>query len=402
MGCDENARGFSGPRLVSRRILYIHGVGAVGGAEHDLLAILARLDRSAWEPHVVCPADGPFRTLLERAGLAVHPLALIPWRKWFSPFVRWRSVGRLRGAVDRLRPALVHVNDIWWVPHTLGALRGAIVSPPVVAHVRQEIEPDKVRRYELGRIDRVIAISEQVAESLKAGGVKAGKLRTVYSGIDFSRPVETPRGNGRSEVTEVRRRLGVPGSALLLGTAANLFPRKGYDVMIRALPGILAVHPDVHYLLAGTAEPDYAASLRTLAAELRIAERVHMVGFQDPIRPFLDALDLYVHPALMEGFGIALVEAMAAGKAVVATRTGGVPEVVEHGETGLLVAPGDSERLRAAVVELLGDAPRRAEMGAKGLARARERFDLARTVADLEQLYREAAERGQGGDADRH
>jgi len=388
---------------VARRILYIHGVGAVGGAEHDMLAVLARLDRNAWEPHVVCPAGGPFRTLLERTGLAVHPLGLVPWRKWFSPFLRWRSVGGLRDLVDRLRPALLHVNDIWWVPHTLGALRGTVVSPPVVAHVRQEIESDKVRRYELDRIDRVIAISEQVAESLKAGGVEARKLRTVYSGIDFSRPVEEAAGRGRSDVTEIRRRLGIPDSALLLGTAANLFPRKGYDVMLRALPGILAQYPDVHYLLAGTAELGYAASLRTLAEELKIAERVHMVGFQDPIRPFLDALDLYVHPALMEGFGIALVEAMAAGKAVVATRTGGVPEVVEQGETGLLVPPGDSDRLREAVVELLGDEPRRAQMGVKGLARARARFDLARTVADLDRIYRDtAAEQGRGGDADRH
>lgn len=383
---------------MAQRILYIHGIGAVGGAEHDLLAVLARLDRRAWDPHVLCPPEGPFRALLEQADLAVHPVALVPWRKWFSPFIRWRSVGRLRDLVDRLRPALVHVNDIWWVPHALGALHGSVASPPVVAHVRQEIEPDKVRRYELDRIDRVVAISEQVAESLKAGGVEAGRLRTVYSGLDFSRPIKaTP------DRTAVRRRLGVPDSALLLGTAANLFPRKGYDVMFRALPGILAVHPDVHYLLAGTAEPLYAGSLRALAGELGIAERIHMVGFQDPVRPFLAALDLYVHPALMEGFGIALVEAMAAGKAVVATRTGGVPEVVEQGETGLLVAPGDPDRLRDAVIELLGDEPRRARMGAKGFARARERFDLGRTVADLELMYREAAAEHRGGrDADRH
>ncbi|SLM46174.1 putative Glycosyl transferase group 1 [Nitrospira japonica] len=387
---------------MAQRILYIHGVGAVGGAEHDLLAVLARLDRAAWEPHVVCPAEGPFRTLLEREGLTVHPLALVPWRKWFSPFVRWRSVGRLRDLVDRLRPALLHVNDIWWVPHTLGALRGAAASPPIVAHVRQEIEPEKVRRYELDRIERVIGISEHVAESLKAGGVETRKLRMVYSGIDFSRRAETAAGGDRSDVAEVRRRLGVPAAALLLGTAANLFPRKGYEVMLRALPGILAVHPDVHYLLAGTAEPAYAASLRALAVDLGITERIHMVGFQDPIRPFLDALDLYVHPALMEGFGIALVEAMAAGKAVVATRTGGVPEVVEQGETGLLVAPGDSERLRAAVLELLGDEPRRVRMGAKGFSRARARFDLDRTVADLERIYREAVVEQRGGHADRH
>jgi glycosyltransferase involved in cell wall biosynthesis len=175
----------------------------------------------------------------------------------------------------------------------------------------------------------------------------------------------------------------------LLGTIANLFPRKGYEVMLRALPAIVRAVPTVHYMMVGSDDHNYADRLKGLAHELKIADRVHIVGFQDPVQPFLASLDLYVHPALMEGFGIAVVEAMAMGKAVVATTTGGLPEVVAQGETGLLVPPGDPESLAATVVSLLVDGVRREQMGRNGKARAQERFSLDASVAQVEQLYGE-------------
>jgi glycosyltransferase involved in cell wall biosynthesis len=192
--------------------------------------------------------------------------------------------------------------------------------------------------------------------------------------------------------------IGLPDGAVLLGTVANLFPRKGYEVMLRALPAIVRVVPTVHYVIVGSDDTDYADRLKRLAHELKIIDRVHIVGFQDPVQPFLATLDLYVHPALMEGFGIAVVEAMAVGKAVVATTTGGLPEVVAQGETGLLVPPADVESFAAAVVSLLQDRVRREQMGRNGKARAHERFSLDASVAQMEQLYGEvlAAQKRRG------
>jgi glycosyltransferase involved in cell wall biosynthesis len=154
----------------------------------------------------------------------------------------------------------------------------------------------------------------------------------------------------------------------------------------------------VHYVIVGSDDHGYADRLKLLAHELKIADRVHIVGFQDPVQPFLAALDLYVHPALMEGFGIAVVEAMAMGKAVVATTTGGLPEVVAQDETGLLVPPGDVESLSETVVSLLQDRVRREQMGRKGCARAHERFSLDASVARMEQVYGELlrAQKGRG------
>ena len=366
------------------RILYVHGIEAIGGAERDLIALLKTLDRQKWEPHAVCPGTGPFGEQLRTIAVPTHALSLPPWRKPLAVFQRRSAVGRLGAFVKQLDPAMIHVNDIWWVPHTVSAIASHTSHPvPIVAHVRQEIEPAKVQRYQLDRVEAVIAISRQVEQSLIAGGVSAKKVRTVYSGIDLSE--REPAHNDQA----IRQMIGLPNGAVLLGTVANLFPRKGYEVMLRALPAIVRAVPAVHYVIVGSDDHDYADRLKRLAQDLNIADRVHIVGFQDPVQPFLAALDLYVHPALMEGFGIAVVEAMAVGKAVVATTTGGLPEVVAQGETGLLVPPGDAESLAATVVSLLGDKVRRAQMGRNGKARAHERFSLDASVRHMERVYGE-------------
>lgn len=366
------------------RILYVHGMEAIGGAERDLIALLKTLDRHKWEPHVACPGAGPFTEQLHANGVPTHALTLSPWRKLRAVFQRRPAIERLEALVNRLDPDLIHVNDIWWVPHTVRAIaRRASNSVPIMAYVRQEIEPPKVRRYELDRVDAVIAVSRQIEQSLIAGGVSVKNVQTVYSGIELSQR-QIPHDD-----QAIRRMIGLPDEAVLLGTVANLFSRKGYEVMLRALPAIVRAVPTVHYVIVGSDDHGYADRLKLLAHELKIADRVHIVGFQDPVQPFLSALDLYVHPALMEGFGIAVVEAMAAGKAVVATTTGGLPEVVAQEETGLLVPPGDVDSLAATVVSLLQDRVRREQMGRQGRARAHERFSLDASVARMEQVYGE-------------
>ena len=375
------------------RILYVHGIEAIGGAERDLITLLKTVDRHTWEPHVVCPGTGPFREQLHAIAVPTHALSLPPWRKPLAVFQRQSAIRHLGALVNQLAPAMIHVNDIWWVPHSVSAIASSTGnSLPIVTHVRQEIEPVKVRRYELDRVEAVIAISRQVEQSLIAGGVSAKNVRTLYSGIDLSERPLTHDGR------PIRRMIGLPNEAVLLGTVANLFPRKGYEVMLRALPAIVDEVPAVHYMIVGSDDQGYADRLKRLAQELKIADHVHIVGFQDPVQPFLAALDLYVHPALMEGFGIAVVEAMAMGKAVVATTTGGLPEVVAQGETGLLVPPGDAESLAVTVVSLLVDRDRRERMGRNGKARAQERFSLDASVRQMEQLYGEVlgTQKGRG------
>jgi glycosyltransferase involved in cell wall biosynthesis len=195
---------------------------------------------------------------------------------------------------------------------------------------------------------------------------------------------------------DIRAQYKVPREALLVGTVANLLPLKGYEVMLDALPAVLSAMPAAHYLIIGGGEAEYSARLKAITVKRGIAERVHFAGFKESVGSYLSALDLYVHPSLKEAFGLAVVEAMAMGKAVVATTTGGLPEVVAQGETGLLVPPGDAESLAAAVVSLLEDKVRREQMGRSGKARAQARFSLDTSVRHMEQLYGEVLEARKG------
>jgi len=363
-------------------VLFIHGITEIGGAERELLTLVDALPRFGYHPVVVCPDAGPFVKELNQRGIETQRAPMPPWRKLFAYPMRPGGVRRLREVIAAVRPALLHVNDIWWLPQTLRAAAGSAgAGVPIVAHVRQEIEPDKARQYELDRADLVLPVSRQIQRSLEAGGVRSERLRVLYSGLDMSHVPE------QSDGREIRSRFGIPLDAPLLGTVANLFPRKGYEVMLRALPDILAASPEAHYLIVGSGGAAYERTLRALVTSLGVEGRVHFAGFQESVYLCLAALDVYVHPALMEGFGIAVVEAMAMSKPVVATSTGGLPEIVREGETGLLVPPGDSEGLERAVSALLRDPPRRQALGQAGRARVESCFTADAMMNSLTAAY---------------
>ncbi len=372
------------------RILYVHGIGSIGGAERDLISLLTRLDRSIWHPAIACPEAGPLREVALAQDVPTYPINLPPWRKASSLMSRHAGVRRLHTLIADVQPALVHVNDLWWVPHTVRAVEGLSHRIPIIAHVRQETQPRKVSQYALDRVDYVVAVSHQVELGVLTGGVSSHRVRTHYSGVDCSAMASSEWSH------DIRVQHEIPREALLLGTVANLLPLKGYEVMLDALPAILSAMPAAHYLIIGGGEAEYDARLKAITVERGIAERVHFAGFQESVASYLSALDLYVHPSLKEAFGLAVVEAMAMGKAVVATTTGGLPEVVAQGATGLLVPPGDPKSLAAAVVSLLDDEVRREQMGRSGKTRAQERFSLDASVKHMEQLYGEVLEARKG------
>ena len=377
---------------MERRILYVHGMEAIGGAEQDLLLLLRSLDRTQWTPMVACPEQGAFRARVETLGIPVSSIAMPPWRKLPYLFSRYAAVRDFTTLLSSLQPALVHVNDLWWAPHTIRAVqRLPRIVTPVIVHVRQNIKPEKVRAYSLDEADYVLAVSHQVRAALEQGGVHSTHVSTLYSGVDLTACSEATNGES------IRARHGIPHDALLVGTVANLLPIKGYEVLIEALPAIFDKVPTAHYLIVGVGTGEYSGHLQQMCVDQRVADRVHFVGFQNQTWPYLAALDLYVQPSLNEAFGIAAVEAMAMGKAVVATRVGGLPEVVVDQQTGLLVPPGNAVELSKAVLSLLEDRPRREHLGRCGIVRVQEHFNLKTALAGIEQVYRKVLARKQAG-----
>jgi len=360
-------------------VAFVHGIGEIGGAERELLVYLEHLPSQGIQPLVVCPAEGPLPGKVAAIGVNTQHVPFPAWRKLLEWPRRGEAVRCLRHVIEQTGPSLVHVNDIWWLPQTLRAVKSLPI--PILCHVRQEIQPHKVRRYELSSADVVFAVSCDVEVSLKAGGVKPERIHVLHSGIDLALVPASPDG------AEFRHRHGIPLNAPLLGTVANLFPRKGYDVMCRALSVLRRRRPEIHYLIVGTGDPGYEQMLRALVRSLGLEGHVHFAGFQEPVYPALAAMDVYVHPAIMEGFGIALLEAMAMAKPVVATRTGGIPDIVVHEETGLLVAPGDPDALASAVGVLLDDKSRWVEMGKAGRQRVERLFTVDAMVSKLTACY---------------
>ncbi len=360
-------------------VAFVHGIGEIGGAERELLVCLDRLPRLGIRPLVVCPAEGPLLKKVTALGVDTHSVPFPTWRKFWEWPWRREAVRRLRSVIEHARPSLLHVNDIWWLPQTLRAVEG--LGIPVLGHVRQEIDPLKVRLYELPAADAVLTVSHAVETSVRSGGVKPERVYVLHSGLDLSSVPASLDG------ADFRRRQGIPLTVPLLGTVANLFPRKGYDVMCRALSLLRSRRPDVQYLIVGTGDAGYEAALRKLVVSLGLEGQVHFAGFQEPVYPALAAMDVYVHPAVMEGFGIALLEAMAMARPVVATTTGGIPDIVVHEETGLLVAPGDPEALASAIGVLLENADRRTLLGKNGRRRVESLFTIDAMMAKLSACY---------------
>ena len=142
-------------------VLFVHGITEIGGAERELLRVLERLPRFGYRPVVVCGEWGPLIQELKRRSIDIRYAPMPPWRKFFSYPKRAPAVHALREIIAKERPLLVHVNDIWWVPQAIRAVAELPdLSLPIVAHVRQEIEPHKVRRYKLDKVDLVMPVSQ--------------------------------------------------------------------------------------------------------------------------------------------------------------------------------------------------------------------------------------------------
>ena len=236
--------------------------------------------------------------------------------------------------------------------------------------------------------DRVIVLSEHVGRYMRdRGHVPSERLRRVYYGI-------TPdAGAATAARAAIRAEFGVPAEAPLLLTVGRLDPQKGHLDLLAALRRVVAALPTVQLIIAGApqqASADYEQAIRAAAAAPELSTLVHWAGHRDDVPDLLAACDIVVQPSHWEGFGLVLVEAMAARRPVVATAVSAIPEVIRDGETGLLVPPHDSHALARALLRLCGDPERRARLGAAGAARVQAHFTAERMVRETLAVYAEA------------
>jgi glycosyltransferase involved in cell wall biosynthesis len=223
------------------------------------------------------------------------------------------------------------------------------------------------------KVDGVVAISRNILELLVQAGVEPGRIRLIHSGIE-------PRRFGST----VNAR-GVQSDEIVVGMAAVLEERKGHRFLLEAARRLKTQGRQIKYYLAG--EGSLRKSLEDMAGRMDLTEEVRFLGFVADIPAFLTGVDIFVLPSVFEGLGVSVLEAMAAGKAVIASRVGGLVELVMDGVTGLLVGTGDVEGLAGAILKLANNRALIEEMGRKGRERVNESFTMEQMAKQNEDYY---------------
>ena len=230
---------------------------------------------------------------------------------------------------------------------------------------------------------RVIAVSRHTADHLI--GVEhalPAKISVIHNGIDFERV----RVSSAEAPSRIRAELDLVSKRVVL-MAARMHPEKGYEHLLAAFPRVLVQVPDVVLLIAGTGP--FEAEYRALSTSAGLGRSVRFLGFRFDLPDLMAASDLVVLPSLAEAFGLVVAEALYLGVPVVASRVGGIPEIVEDGVDGLLVPPGDDDALARALVRLLVDAERRRKLAGAGRERIASQFSFRQMVQAYERLYDE-------------
>jgi glycosyltransferase involved in cell wall biosynthesis len=230
--------------------------------------------------------------------------------------------------------------------------------------------------------DRMVALTKAEGNDYNTFLVcNPDKMVTIHSGVDIARYAAA-----RVNIEEKKRSLGLDPKGLVVGTVGWLLPIKGPVHLLKAMARIWHRNPDIDLVFVGKGELEEA--LRAEAFRRGVSDKVTFLGWRDDIPEIMQILDVFVLPSLNEGMGRVLVEAMAAGKAIVASDAGGIPDLIIHGHNGFLVPPKDSNRLAEAIITLLKDTHRREEMGKNGKLLAK-RYSVESMVDKIETLYEE-------------
>lgn len=360
------------------RVLHVETGRHLYGGALQVLYLLQGLRERGVESTLLAPRGSEVASRAEALGLSVHP---IPYRGEMDVAGALSLTGAVRGA----RADILHLHsrrgaDTW------GVLAGA-VSRTTAVLTRRVDNPELpwLARLKYGHVAHVIAISETIESVLLRSGVERARVSRVYSAVAVD---EWARPRNRAAL---EAEFDVPGGVAAGAMVAQFIERKGHDVLIEALRRLRADGGGVPVVVLFGRGPlrdrvEEAADAAGVAAHLRFA------GFRDDLSQWLASFDFCVHPAVMEGLGVAVLQAGAAGLPVIGARAGGVPEVVIDGETGYLTSAGDAGATAAAMRRLMGDRDQARVLGMRARQRIQDRFSVGAMVDGNLAVYRKVLE----------
>jgi len=386
------------------RVLFVDHTASLGGGEIALANLVQHLDPEKIRPVVVLASEGP---LVERLRVFAEtyvlplPAQVLTQKKdklGIDTLLRLRDglsvllyVGRLARFIREHHIDLVHTNSL--KADIIGGLAGRLSLRPVIWHVRDRIDDDYLPK---PVVQAFRVLSHLIPTFVIANS--AATLRTLRSQREGQEDARsTSRSNGRTAV--VHDGTSVPPlrvqserrAETCIGLVGRISPWKGQHIFIQAAALVAKRFPKTRFLIIGSAlfgESQYEEEVRLMPGQLGIADKVEFAGFRNNVEQAIAALDLLVHASTQgEPFGQVIIEGMAAGKPVIATDGGGVPEIVQDGETGILVPMGDAAAMAEAICQILCDPARADEMGARARERVTDCFTLERTARRVEVVY---------------
>lgn len=371
-----------GKTKIGKTILHVIDTTGPGGAETVFIELADRLRQRGYRSVVLIRGPGWVCDQLRTRGFEPY---IVDAKGSFN----WRFLRELLRIIRRERIDVIQ-------SHLLGsnvycAMAGLIARKPVIAtfHGMVDVGPNErfrgAKLWLMNRgVRRFVAVSKNLRDAIEREGLlDANRCEIIYNGIDLAR-------YGRSDNRELRERLGLHDTAVLIGSLGNVRPAKAYDLLIRAVPQVIAAKPDAHFVIAGDPKNSLQKQLSALANELGVTDRVHFIGFCNDSAGYLAQLDYFLLTSTSEGLSIATIEALAAGLPAAVTRCGGPEEIVTADQDAVMVEV-DADAIANGLLRLLGDEELAHRLSKRGVETARSRFGMEAMLSAYSALYEEGA-----------
>jgi glycosyltransferase involved in cell wall biosynthesis len=350
------------------------------GGQRQSFFLAKELKRRGYSFQYVVQPGSPLHQKAKEAGLPVFPLKI-------SSEADIVSILRLFLAMKRKKCRLVNYHDAHSV--AVGSVAASLAKVPLrVISRRVDFPLNKnilSRRKYTKNVDAIIAISEGVKNVLIEGGVDARRIHVIPDGIDFA-PFED-----KTSRDYLRQELSFAADDFLVGIVAHLADHKGHKYLIQASKYLREQSPKIKIIIVG--EGPLKMELSKQAKEIQVDDMVFFMGFREDVPQILNSLDMFVLSSYLEGMGSSLMDAMACRLPIVATRVGGIPEVVEHGKTGLLVSPRSPKSLAKAILKVYEDKELAHRLGQKGYDVVHQKFSAESMASKAIDLYEELAKK---------
>ena len=377
--------------MFKMNILYLHETSEISGAENSLLNLIRKIDRDTFSPFFVLPNDGPLPLALKELEVSVF-FRVFPKIRAAAGVLKTISV--IRAIIREMNIQLVHSNSIR--THIYGAIAAKLESIPVIWHERnlltqERIDPDRLFSF---LPDRIICNSLAIAQRFLIWGRLPPKVRVIYNGVD------TALFNPSVAGEKVKKEFAITDEECVIGIASRFNKLKGHETFLKAAQ-ILSVGSDVkrrlRFLVVGGAvfneDIPREAYLHKLTRELAIDDKVVFTGVRKDMAEVFAAMDIVVLASDAEPCGRVILEAMASGKPVIATNSGGSPEMIMDGVTGYLFSPGDEAALAEKIIALVNNAHKAKDMGEQAYKRVEGFFTIEKNVLEIKKAYLELGRR---------